>query len=123
MAFAARDGRFVLHVLTPGPVGTDTGSFAHRDGAVAGGIRGGQGVARYLLLTEYSGKRGTLLVRQQLEFVAAGNGYTVGTGTWRIVGGTGAYAGMTGSGRQGYVLTRRGVALSQGEGFVTTPGP
>jgi hypothetical protein len=123
MAFGAREGRFVLHVLTPGPVGTDTGSFAHRDGARTGTIRGGQGVARYLLLTQYSGKHGSFLVRQQLELVAAGNSYTVGTGTWSIVGGAGAYAGMIGSGRQGSVLTDRGVTLSQSEGLVRVAAP
>jgi hypothetical protein len=39
--------------------------------AQRGRIRGGQGVATYVMLTEFSGKRGTFFLRERLEFVAA----------------------------------------------------
>jgi hypothetical protein len=37
------------------------------------------------------GKRGTFRWRARIEWVDRGNGYSVGTGTWKIVRGTGAY--------------------------------
>jgi hypothetical protein len=43
--------------------------------------------------------RGTLTLRVVVEWTDAGNGYTIGSGAWRITKGTNAYARMQGNGR------------------------
>jgi hypothetical protein len=58
------------------------------------------------------------VVRHRIEWVDAGNGYTVGTGTWTIVRGTGAYAHVTGGGRSAYSWLPRGFISARAEGFV-----
>lgn len=118
MRLGGHGGTFTLHPLTAGALERDSGRFGHEDGSRTVAIRGGQGVARYELRTDFTGARGRLVVYQRLELVAAGNGYLVGTGTWSIIHGTGAYAEMAGGGYQGAVMTPGGVTLSQGEGFV-----
>ena len=52
-------------------------------------------------ITTCKGKRNRLVIRVRLEQVDAGNGYHVGTGTWKVVRGTGRYTQITGGGRVG----------------------
>ena len=54
------------------------------------------------------GERGTLEVRFRIDWVRAGNGYRVGTGTWKVLRGTGRYAGIAGGGRRGDMWLDRG---------------
>ena len=67
------------------------------------------------------GERGTLEVRFRIDWVRAGNGYRVGTGTWKIVRGTGRYAEITGGGRRGDMWRDRGRGPWSGraEGYLT----
>jgi hypothetical protein len=65
------------------------------------------------------GKRGSLVMRYHSEYVDAGNGYHVGTGTWKVVRGSGQYAGIAGGGRSGDVWLERGPWSSRNEGFLT----
>jgi hypothetical protein len=69
------------------------------------------------------GQRGSLKLRFRVEWVEAGNGYHVGTGTWKIVRGTGQYAQLAGGGRRGDVWLDRGRGPWSGraEGFLTQP--
>jgi hypothetical protein len=68
------------------------------------------------------GKLGNLVVRTRSEWVDAGNGYQVATDTWKIVRGTGQYAGVTGGGRGGSVWNARTDHWSSHvEGFLTAP--
>jgi hypothetical protein len=46
-----------------------------------------------------TGDHGTLVLKITVEWVDAGNGYTIGTGLWKVVRGTGEYANLTGGGR------------------------
>jgi hypothetical protein len=71
-------------------------------------MREGQSVAIYDPIVEtLKGKRGTLVIRSRIEYVDAGTGYHVGTGTWKVVRGTGRYARITGGGRRGDVYLDR----------------
>jgi len=45
------------------------------------------------------GTHGTLKIRNQIEWVGLPDDWSVWNGTWKVVGGTGAYAGLTGHGR------------------------
>ena len=54
------------------------------------------------------------MTRHRTEYVDGGNGYHVGTGTWKVVRGTGQYAQIAGGGRSGTVwLDRRPLELPQ----------
>ena len=98
--------------------GTGTSSFT---GRLA--MRNGQLVVVTDGLETLQGDRGTLEVRFRIEWVGAGNGYRVGTGTWKVVRGTGRYAEITGGGRRGDMWLKRGRGPWSGraEGFLTSP--
>ena len=84
-------------------------------------MREGQEVMIYDDVATLKGKRGTLVIRYRTEYVDGGNGYHVGTGTWKVVRGTGEYAQITGAGRSGTVVLDRGPWSSHSEGFLTLP--
>ena len=84
-------------------------------------MREGQRVAVYDSVETFHGKRGRLTVRSRLEFFDAGNGYHVGTGTWKVVSGTGQYAQTAGAGRKGNVYLKSGPWSGRSEGFFTRP--
>jgi hypothetical protein len=84
--------------------------------------RDGQRVSIYDGVSTFKGKRGSIVTRYHSEYVEAGNGYHVGSGTWKVVRGTGQYAGVTGGGRSGHVwLERNDNWSSRDEGFLTLP--
>ena len=53
-----------------------------------------------------AGKQGTLTIRERIEWVGLPDDWSVQTGTWKVVGGTGTYAGLSGHGRITSVWTR-----------------
>lgn len=87
-------------------------------------VRAGQPITIFTTTSTWKGKRGTFVLRERIEGVAAGNGYSVGTGTWSLVGakGSGQYAGLVGSGWEAGVVTpgREHRIFFRFEGFVTT---
>ncbi|HZP15752.1 MAG TPA: hypothetical protein VFA96_08015 [Nocardioides sp.] len=110
---------FVLAPLAPGSVLQDSGTataccwtrrFIRRDG---------QSIEIDNPLRTFEGKRGTFTWRARIEWVDLDSGYSIGTGTWKIVRGTGAYAHLEGHGRIGIVTTAndQGVA-NRAEGVV-----
>jgi hypothetical protein len=109
---------FVLTPLTAGAPRRDSGSFndcCWRERVI---MRDGQKVEINDPIATYTGQRGTLVLRYRVEWVNAGNGYTVGTGTWKIIRGTGVYSGMTGSGRQAAAWFRDSFVGFRAEGLV-----
>ena len=50
-------------------------------------------------VTKSKGRHDTLEMTYRVEWVGAGNGHKVGTGTWRFVRGTGEDARLVGGGR------------------------
>ena len=104
---------FVLTPLQAGPLKRDTGTIRHTLLSISGHdvMRDGQSVTIYnggvITLT---GKLGTLTIRDRNEWVGLGrdrNGAgqvdSIGIGTWKVVRGTGQYAGIAGNGRNGHV--------------------
>lgn len=112
--------RFLLTPLQAGVLRRDsgTGSAVLSNEHVV--MREGQRVAIYDSVVEtFKGKRGTLVIRSRIEWVEAGSGYHIGTGTWKVVRGTGQYAGAAGGGRRGDVYLDSGRWSGRNEGFFT----
>lgn len=90
---------FVLVPFASGPIKRDSGSMS----ACCWGQRyfkqDGEAIEVDNPLATFVGKRGTFEWRAQVSFINSGSGYFVNTGTWKIVGGTGAYKHLTGHGR------------------------
>jgi hypothetical protein len=85
--------------------------------------RDGQRAEIVTWVTTCKGKRGSFVLRVRIEHIDAGNGFHIGTGTWRFVRGTGVYAGITGGGRVANAWVDSGSrALSERrDGFLTLP--
>lgn len=120
-ANASRPAVFVLTPLQVGALRRDSGT-TRVEGSLPPErvvMRDGQRVAIYDPIVEtLTGKRGRLVIRSRIEYVNAANGYHVGTGTWKVVRGTGQYARITGGGRRGDVYLDRGPWSGRDEGFL-----
>jgi hypothetical protein len=119
----APKGRFVLETMTSGSLKDDTGSITFTSGPTAvfsGRIVEGQRVDRFRGKARLASSLGTLAVRVQVDFVSAGSGYQVGSGTWSVVSGTGQYAGLAGGGRSALVNpVSGGFGFARYEGLVS----
>jgi hypothetical protein len=112
---------FVLTPLQAGGLKRDSGTQTAGSPSVRTAMRGGQRVEIYDIVGTLKGKRGNLVIQYRTEYVDGGNGYHVGTGTWKVLRGTGQYAQVTGGGRSGTVWLDRGPWSSRSEGFLTRP--
>ena len=121
---------FVLTPLRAGPLKTDSGTISHDFLSIPGRdvIRDGQKVTIYDGgVATLTGKRGTLTIRTRNEWFdfardANGDGQNdgIGIGTWKVVRGTGQYAGIVGKGRGGHI----GLGspwYARYEGFLNSP--
>jgi hypothetical protein len=116
------NGRFVVTPLQAGVLKRDSGRATAATGNKRVVMRvDGQRVRIYDAIVEtFRGKLGTLVIRSRIEYVDAGGGYHVGTGTWKVVRGTGQYARIAGGGRRGDVYLDRGPWSGRNEGFLTS---
>lgn len=116
-------GAFVLTALGSRPLESDAGMIKDTV-SQKHVVRGGQSVIIFTITSTWTGKRGTMVLRERIDDVAGGSGYRVGTGVWSLLSakGTDQYAGLSGSGRSAYVLAPQGCCvLFRYEGFVTKP--
>jgi hypothetical protein len=122
------NGQFVLTPLQSGVLRRDSGT-AHIAYSDAGGVmRQGQSIALYDTTFTYRGKRGTLTIRERLEWVDVSNenapGFDfrpgVAFGTWKVVRGTGQYTGVSGGGRSAHAGMGQEWFARQ-EGFLSSP--
>ena len=67
-----------------------------------------------------TGKRGTLVARNQIGWIDVPDGLAVFTGTWKVISGTGDYAGLAGGGRGAGVQLANGTTKAQFEGFLNS---
>ena len=113
---------FVLTPMGAGAIKPDSGKLVAGSTTDRMVIREGQEVSIYDSLGTFKGKLGSLVTRFHSEWVDAGNGYHVTFGTWKVVRGTGQYAGVTGGGREGGVwLEDNDHWSTRSEGFLTLP--
>jgi hypothetical protein len=104
---------FVFTTLQAGSLKSDSGTISHNYLSIPGHdvMRDGQKVTIYDGgVATLTGKRGTLTIRGRNEWIdfardANGDGQNdgIGIGTWRVVRGTGQYAGIAGKGRFGHI--------------------
>jgi hypothetical protein len=104
---------FVLTPMQAGPLKRDSGKISSNWLSIPGRkvMRDGQEVTIYDgAVIRLTGKRGTLTIRDRNEWVDLGvdeNGDGevdgIATTTWKVVRGTGQYAGIVGKGRGGHV--------------------
>lgn len=122
-------GKGVLTPLKDGALERDSGSIGG-DAASSPArtvLREGQTVEIHTGVWTFAGKGGTLVFRERNEWADLGHdhnrdGYVddIAIGTWKVVRGTGPYAGVTGGGRSAHLgLGRKWVARF--EGFLTVP--
>jgi hypothetical protein len=108
----------VLRPLNDGALKRDVGRFGgdwaySPDRTV---IRDGQKVEIYTAVWTFTGKRGNLVFRGRAEWIDVGHDLNgdgqqdgIATGTWKVLRGTGRYAGVTGGGRSAQLGARSSV--------------
>ena len=112
-------GSFVLTPLTSGAIKPDTGTASFCCWTERHIMRDGQAIDINDPQMTLTLKRGTLVVSNQIGWVDIPNGWAVFTGTWKVIRGTGDYAGLSGGGRRaGVQLANGGLIKSQFEGFL-----
>jgi hypothetical protein len=112
-------GLFVLTPLTAGAIKRDTGVAGFCCWSSRHIMRAGQAIELNNPQMTLTGKRGTLVVRNQIEWVDIPDGWAVFTGTWKVVRGTGDYAGLSGGGRGAGVAFVSSNGKSRFEGFLS----
>jgi hypothetical protein len=114
---------FALIPQQPGALKRDTGAISGTWKSIPGRdvMRDGQEVTIYNGgVWTLTGKRGTLTIQERNEWVSVGNDDGVAMGTWKVVRGTGQYAGIVGKGRSGHA----GLGspwYARFEGFLNSP--
>jgi hypothetical protein len=68
----------------------------------------------------FAGANGTLDLRNRIEWVDVPGGLGIFSGTWRVVGGSGTYKGISGHGRVVGVQTAGGYDRAHFFGFITS---
>src|SRR5690349_6198104 len=112
------NGSFVLTALTSGAVKPDTGTANFCCWTERHVVRDGQAIDIDNPQMTLTLKRGTLVVRNRIGFVDIPDGWAVFTGTWKVIRGTGDYAGLSGGGRRAGVELANGGIKSQFDGFL-----
>ena len=110
-------GGFVLTPLTPGDIKPDTGTASFCCWTERSIMRDGQAIDINNPQMTLTGKHGTLVARNQIGFVDLPDGLAVFTGTWKVIRGTGDYAGLSGGGR-GAGVDLGGSTKAQFQGFL-----
>jgi hypothetical protein len=107
---------FVLTPLTPGPIKPDTGTATFCCWTERHIMRNGQAIDINNPQMTLAGKHGTVVTRNVIGWIDVPDGYSLFTGTWKVIHGTGVYAGLTGGGGAA------GVGLPNGNSQVTFQG-
>jgi hypothetical protein len=110
---------FVLTPLTSGAIKRDSGSASFCCWTDRHIRRDGQEIDINDPEMTLTLKRGTLVIRNQIGFVDIPDGWAVFTGTWKVIRGTGDYAGFSGGGRRAGVQLPNGTVNSRFEGFLS----
>ena len=118
VAIQIKGASFVLTPLTSGAVKRDTGAVAFCCWSSRHVVRDGQAIDINTPQMTLTDKHGTLVARNRIEWVDLPDGWAVFTGTWKVVRGTGAYAGLSGGGRGAGTAPASGDGKSQFEGFL-----
>jgi hypothetical protein len=112
---------FVLAPLTAGPVARDSGPASACCWSQRFVTRDGESIEIDNPLKTFIGKHGSFTARIVIEWIDAGHGQSIGTGSWKIVSGTGVYAHLKGGGRIAVVWPEAQTSweTSRAEGLVS----
>jgi hypothetical protein len=112
-------GAFVLTPLTTGAIKADTGAATFCCWTTRHIVRDGNTIDVDNPEMTLTGKHGTLVARNRIEWGDIPDGWMVFAGSWKVVRGTGDYAGLSGGGRAAGVVFANSKAKSQFEGSVS----
>ena len=110
---------FVLTPLTSGVIKRDTGAATFCCWSSRHIMRDGQAIELNDPQMTLTGKRGTLVIRNRIEWVDVPDGWAVFTGTWNVIRGTGDYVGLSGGGRGAGITLPNGKGKTRFEGFLS----
>ena len=110
-------GPFTFSPLTPGPLKRDKGTMELNGFSGGSQERDGMRVFAMVGRAELQGRRGTMRLSRRVDLVGVPGGLHVRTGTWKVVTGTGQYAGLEGAGRLAGVQHNGRIVVRQ-EGWV-----
>ncbi len=111
--------RFVLTPLGSGAIRADSGTVSFCCWTTTFVTRNGQKIRVNDPQMTLTGKRGTLVARNRIEWFEFTDGSTVTTGTWKVIRGTGGYAGLSGGGIGAGFSLANGNGRTQFEGFLS----
>jgi hypothetical protein len=114
-----KQNSFVLKPASSGAIQGDLGAFAACCWSTRHVVRSGQRLTLNNPLLTLSGKNGTLKLRNHIVWVDLPDGWSIFTGTWKVVGGTGAYAGVSGHGSVADAVAPSGYDRAQFFGFLS----
>jgi hypothetical protein len=121
------NGPFVLTPFKTGALKRDSGTAGITYGSPREVIRNGQKISIFSGVYTLDGKRGSLTVRERTEWRDTGsdgngdgNVDGVAVGTWKVVRGSGEYAGIVGSGGSAHAGLGNPWNV-RFEGFLTKP--
>lgn len=116
------NGTFVLTPLQSGALKRDSGGAAVALKGPRVVVLDGQRIEKWTLTWTLTGKRGSLTTREHNDWIDTGDAF-IGVGTWQVVKGSGAYAGITGNGRTAQVGHNHGNGawIIRDDGFLTLP--
>jgi hypothetical protein len=107
-ASGASGESFVLTPMTSGRIRADKGVLNSCCWTTSHVVRAGESLEVNDPHLTFTGAHGTLRFRNRIEWVDLPDGWSVFTGTWKAVGGTGVYRSLSGSGRVTGVSTATG---------------
>jgi hypothetical protein len=113
------DSRFALTALTAGAIKSDTGKATFCCWSRRLITRDGQSIEIDNPQMTLTSKRGTIVARNQIGWIDLPDGLGVFTGTWKVIRGTGAYAGLAGGGRGAGVALANNNTKATYEGFLS----
>ena len=115
-------GTFRLTPLQAGGIKPDSGKTRVAITGPQVVIRDGQRIEIYNNTWTLIGKRGSLTIKDRLEWLDTGDAF-IGIGKWKVVRGTGEYATVTGGGGEAQVGHNHGNGAwyIRQDGFLTTP--
>jgi hypothetical protein len=111
---------FLLVTRGGGPIQRDSGTASYCCWSQKFITRNGQTVEVNDPITTLRSKKGELVLQERIEWADAGNGYSIGTGTWKVIKGTGAYKNVTGTGRSASSWLPSGPVSWRNDGFLTS---
>jgi hypothetical protein len=110
---------FALIPMKSGPAPRDSGTVTWDDPVRRFTRREGQSIEIGTVSATFTGNRGTFVLRFRTEWTNPGHGYSIGTGTWAFIRGTGPYSSLRGGGRGASIWPPRGFPFFRLEGLVS----